>query len=69
MKFTDKISLKEDFGADNVMVKGHRKVTLRLMFGVIPLFADQLLRLIEWIAKDQFMDSLGGYSFCKRLMR
>ncbi|MCL7488769.1 MAG: transposase, partial [Desulfobulbaceae bacterium] len=38
--------LKEDFGANNVMVKGHNKVTLHLMFGVITLFADQLLRLI-----------------------
>lgn len=39
--------LKEDFGANNVMVKGHCKVTLHLMLGVITLFADQLLRLIE----------------------
>lgn len=38
--------LKEDFGANNVMVKGHGKVTLHLMFGVITLFADQLLRLL-----------------------
>jgi len=38
--------LKEDFGANNVMVKGHSKVTQHLMFGVITLFADQLLRLI-----------------------
>lgn len=38
--------LKEDFGANNVMVKGHEKVSLHLMFGVITLFADQLLRLI-----------------------
>lgn len=38
--------LKEDFGADNIMVKGHCKVTLHLMFGIITLFADQLLRLI-----------------------
>jgi Transposase DDE domain/Transposase domain (DUF772) len=37
--------LKEDFGASNVMVKGHSKVTLHLMFGVVVLFADQLLRL------------------------
>jgi hypothetical protein len=37
--------LKEDFGADNVMVKGHSKVSLHLMLGVIVLFADQLLRL------------------------
>jgi hypothetical protein len=39
--------LKEDFGASNVMVRGHSKVTLHLMFGVITLFADQLLRLVE----------------------
>ena len=38
--------LKEDFGASNVMVRGHSKVTLHLMFGVIALFADQLLRLV-----------------------
>jgi hypothetical protein len=38
--------LKEDFGANNLMVKGHRKVTKHLMFGVITLFADQLLRLL-----------------------
>ena len=38
--------LKEDFGANNVMVKGHSKVTQHLMFGIITLFADQLLRLI-----------------------
>jgi hypothetical protein len=37
--------LKEDFGANNVMVKGHAKVSLHLMFGVITLFSDQLLRL------------------------
>ncbi len=38
--------LKEDFCANNVMVKGHSKVTQHLMFGVIVLFADQLLRLL-----------------------
>jgi transposase len=38
--------LKENFGANNVMVKGHSKVAQHLMFGVITLFADQLLRLI-----------------------
>jgi hypothetical protein len=38
--------LKEDFGANNVMVRGHHKVTLHLMFGVIVLFSDQLLRLV-----------------------
>jgi len=38
--------LKEDFGANNVMVKGHSKVSQHLMLGVIVLFADQLLRLL-----------------------
>ena len=39
--------LKEHFGAENVMVTGHCKVTQHLMFGVITLFADQLLRLLS----------------------
>jgi len=38
--------LKENFGADNLMVRGAQKVLLHLMFGVIALFADQLLKLI-----------------------
>ena len=38
--------LKEDFGAKNIMVKGHGKVAQHLMLGVIVLFADQLLRLL-----------------------
>jgi transposase len=38
--------LKEDFGADDVMVRGATKVTMHLMFGVITLFADQLIRLL-----------------------
>ncbi len=32
--------LKEDYGTNNVMVKGHSKVAQHLMFGVIVLFAD-----------------------------
>jgi hypothetical protein len=39
--------LKEDFGAVNVMVRGAEKVRLHLMFGVIALFANQLLKLIN----------------------
>jgi transposase len=39
--------LKEDFGANNVMVRGATKVTMHLMFGVITLFADQLIRLLS----------------------
>ena len=38
--------LKEGFGARNVMVRGVEKVRLHLMFGVIALFADQLLKLM-----------------------
>jgi hypothetical protein len=38
--------LKEDFGANNVMVKGYNKVCQHLMLGVIVLFADQLIRLL-----------------------
>jgi hypothetical protein len=39
--------LKEEFGGSNVMVRGTRKVRLHLMFGVIALFADHLLKLIS----------------------
>jgi len=39
--------MKEEFGAGNVMVRGAEKVRLHLMFGVIALFADQLLKLIN----------------------
>lgn len=38
--------LKEEFGGRNVMVRGDKKVKLHLMFGVIALFADQLLKLL-----------------------
>jgi hypothetical protein len=34
--------LKEEFGGDNVMVRGAKKVGLHLMLGVMVLFADQL---------------------------
>jgi hypothetical protein len=37
--------LKEGFGAGNVMVRGALKVRLHLMFGLVALFADQLLKL------------------------
>lgn len=39
--------MKESFGAKNVMVKGAMKVKQHLMFGVIALFADQLLKLVH----------------------
>ena len=37
--------LKEEFGGRNVMVRGAKKVMQHLMFGVITLFADQLLKV------------------------
>jgi hypothetical protein len=37
--------LKDEFGANYVRVRGHAKVTLHLMLGVLVLAADQLLRL------------------------
>jgi len=39
--------LQEEFGAGNVMVRGAEKVRLPLRFGVMALFADQLLKLIS----------------------
>jgi len=38
--------LKEDFGGKNVRVRGYEKVKLHLMFGVLALFADQLIKLV-----------------------
>ncbi len=38
--------LKEEFGGRNVMVRGYKKVKLHLMFGVLVLFADQMLKLL-----------------------
>lgn len=37
--------LKDEFGARHVRVRGHRKVHTHIMFGVVALFADQLLKL------------------------
>jgi hypothetical protein len=38
--------LKDEFGARMIRVRGHAKVMCHLMFGVLALTADQLLRLI-----------------------
>ena len=38
--------LKDQFGGRNVMVRGPKKVMLHLMFGLVSLFADQLIKLI-----------------------
>ena len=37
--------IKEDFGGRNVMVRGAEKVMMHLMFGILALFADQLLKV------------------------
>lgn len=38
--------LKDEFGARYVRVRGHAKVHCHIMFGVIALFSDQLLKLV-----------------------
>ena len=38
--------LKDDYGGRNIRVKGHAKVMSHLMFGILALTADQLLRLL-----------------------
>jgi hypothetical protein len=38
--------LKDEFGGRNVRVRGSAKVMCHLMFGVLVLAADQLLRLV-----------------------
>ncbi len=38
--------LKEEFGGSHVKVRGHEKVKMHLMFGIMALFADQLLKLM-----------------------
>ena len=39
--------LKDEFGARQVPVRGHSKVLCHLMFGVLALTVDQLLRLVN----------------------
>ena len=39
--------LKDEFGARHIRVRGHGKVLCHLMFGVLALTVDQLLRLLN----------------------
>ena len=39
--------LKDEFGGRTVRVRGHAKVMCHLMFGIVALAADQILRLIQ----------------------
>ena len=36
--------LKDEFGCRNLRVRGHQKAHLHIMFGILALFADQLLK-------------------------
>ena len=36
--------LKDEFGLRHIRVRGHKKVHLQIMFGIIALFADQILK-------------------------
>lgn len=38
--------LKDQFGGRHVRVRGHAKVHMHIMFGIVALFADQLLQLV-----------------------
>ncbi len=39
--------LKDEFGGRMVRVRGHAKVMCHLMFGIVVLTADQLMRFVE----------------------
>ena len=39
--------LKDEFGASKIRVRGAAKVMAHLMFGILALTADQLLRLVR----------------------
>ena len=39
--------LKDDFGARHLRVRGHKKVYAHLMFGVLALCVDQIVRLLN----------------------
>jgi hypothetical protein len=38
--------IKDEFGGRNIRVRGHAKVMTHLMFGILALTVDQLLRLV-----------------------
>ena len=39
--------LKDEFGARHLRVRGHAKVLCHLMFGILALTVDQLLRMLS----------------------
>jgi hypothetical protein len=41
--------LKDDFGGRYVRVRGHAKVLCHLMFGILALTINQLMRLVDWL--------------------
>ena len=38
--------LKDEFGARHLRVRGHKKVQAHLMFGIVVLCVDQIMRLL-----------------------
>ena len=39
--------LKDDFGVRHLRVRGHKKVQTHLMFGIVALCVDQIMRLLN----------------------
>jgi hypothetical protein len=39
--------MKDEFGAQKIRVRGHLKISCHLLFGVLALAADQLMRLVS----------------------
>ncbi len=39
--------IKDEFGARRVRVRGHAKVMAHLMFGIVALTVDQLMKVVE----------------------
>ena len=50
--------LKDEFGARQVRVRGHSKVLCHLMFGILALTVDQLLRLRRRRRPDGVSDEI-----------
>jgi len=49
------IPIKEEFGACMVRVRGAAKVFAHLMFGILALAADQLLKLVQYVSYYQIV--------------
>ena len=45
--------LKDEYGGRHVRVRGHAKVAFHLLFGMLALTADQLLRIAQKVRGQQ----------------